>query len=68
MKSIPHCCGVLDQRQIYDEVEDASFYNTICSENNNKSAEEASLDNDGYDMSLTNRHDKFKMVRKRWEG
>ena len=49
------------------EVEDASFYNTICSDNDDNSAKEVNLDNDGYDKSPTDRHKKFKMVHKRWE-
>ncbi len=50
-----------------DEVEDASFYNTICSDNDNddESAEQVNLDNDGYDKTPAGRHDKFKLVHKR---
>ena len=52
-----------------DEVEDASFYNTICSDNDNddESSEQVNLDHDGYDKTPADRHDKFKMVHKRWE-
>ena len=50
-----------------DEVEDASFYNTICSDNDDNSAKEVNLDNDGYDKSPIDRHSKFKMVHKRWD-
>ena len=50
-----------------NKVEDASFYNTICSDNDDKSAEEVNLDNDGYDKSPADRHDKFKIVHKGWE-
>ncbi len=35
------------------EVEDASFYNTICSDNDNddESAEQLNLDSDGYEKT-----------------
>ena len=52
-----------------DEAKDASFYNTICSDNDNdnESAEQVNLDSDGNDKTPPDRHDKFKMVHKRWE-
>ena len=52
-----------------DEVEDASFYNTICNDpdNDDECTEQVNLDSDGYDKMSADRHDKFKMVHKRWE-
>jgi len=58
---------MVEEHMWNDEFEDASFYNIICSDNDDESAEQVNFDNDGYDKSPANRHSKFKMVYKRWE-
>ena len=50
---------MVEEHMLNGEVEDASFYITICSNNDNESAEEVNLDSDGYDESPANRHNKF---------
>ena len=60
---------MVEKRMSNDEVEGASFYNTICSDNDNGDdcAEQVNSDSDGYDKTPADRHNKFKMVHKRWE-
>ena len=50
-----------------DEVEESSFYNTICGDSNDDNSNEEDGDDDGCDKSPVDRHDKFKVVHRRWE-
>ena len=51
-----------------DEVEDGTFYNTLCDECDEEISNDADESNDGgYENSPVNRHDKSKMVHRRWE-
>ena len=44
-----------------------TFYETICGDNDDDNSNEEDGDDDGYDKSPPDRHDKFKMVHRRWE-
>jgi hypothetical protein len=51
-----------------DGVEDGSFYNTLCDEcDEENSNDEDESDDGGYGNSPVDRHDKSKMVHRRWE-
>jgi hypothetical protein len=51
-----------------EEMEGGSFYNTLCNEcDNENSNDEDESDGGGYENSPVNRHDKSKMVNRRWE-
>ncbi len=57
---------MINERVADDEVEDGSFYNTLCNENDEDNDEETDLDNDAYNMTSAGRQEKFQMVHRRW--
>ena len=51
-----------------DEAEDGSFYETLCDECDEENSNDDDDSDDGrYDNSPVDRHDKSKMVHRRWE-
>ncbi len=56
---------MVKERVANDEVEDASFY--FSSDSNDENSEEMEPEDNGYNNSPSARHDKFKMAHKRWE-
>ena len=48
-------------------MEDALFYNTTLSVNDEDSEEDMTLENAGFDQNPIDRHNKFQVVHKRWE-
>jgi hypothetical protein len=57
---------MVEERIMNDEVEDRSFFDTICDDCNHDNSKEEDLDDRGYDNHRVNRYGKSKMVHGRW--
>ena len=57
---------MVEERLADDEVEDGSFYNSFCSENEHDDGEDRECYDDAYSSTPAGRLDKFNMVHRRW--